>query len=249
MYLFEPAMITNDRRLLAMQQDEIQRQLQIASMTRDFTSMANLRNQAVQNQLASNLLGAMEVIATMQQGDDETFARTLSGLTQGRQRLQPRSDGSFNIYYDNELVGEGVSRNQIIASLRMQYDKRYQELAAAQAKASAERETKMLESELKTNEAVLTEEAKALRERATKAAEAQLRADPRYREYNVTTVPMPDGSTALSMTPKAGQGTPIIYQLEPDLDIRGQPVVDANNAPKLVWKQKSISGTSAVPVQ
>lgn len=249
MYLFEPAMITNDRRLLAMQQDEIQRQLQIASLTRDFTSMATLRNQAVQNQLASNLLGAMEVIATMQQGDNETFARTLSGLTQGRQRLQPRSDGSFNIYYDNELVGEGVSRNQIIATLRMQYDKRYQELAAAQAKASAERETKMLESDLKVNEAVLTEEAKALRERATKAAEAQLRADPRYREYSVTTVSMPDGSTALSMTPKAGQGTPVIYQLEPDYDINGQPVVDANNAPKLVWKQKSISGTSAVPVQ
>lgn len=249
MYLFDPAMITNDRRLLAMQQDEIQRQLQIASLTRDFTSMANLRNQAVQNQLASNLLGAMEVIATMQQGDNETFARTLSGLTQGRQRLQPRSDGSFNIYYDNELVGEGVSRNQIIATLRMQYDKRYQELAAAQAKASAERETKMLESDLKVNENVLTEEAKARRERATKAAEAQLRADPRYSENIVTTIDQPDGSKAIFIKPKNGQGEGYILQLAPVIDTSGKAMLDGDGNERLEWVYKRPNGTSAVPVQ
>lgn len=226
MYIVEPMRITNDRRLLAAQKAEIQRQLQMASTTRDFTTIYKLRDQAVQNQLADNLLGAMEVIATMQQGDDETFAKTLSGLTQNRQQLQRRSDGTFNIYYDNQLVGEGIPRNQIIASLRMQYDQQYQALAAAQAKAAGERDLKLLESELKTREQVTAEEAKMYANIAAKRDELEIKnANP---EYNIT---VGDDGTVTAV-PKTGNPTPIRFEPQPILDPDGEPVLDGEGNPR-----------------
>jgi hypothetical protein len=226
MYIVEPMRITNERRLLAAQRDEIQRQLQIASMTRDFATIRELRNQAAQNQLADNLMGAMEVIANMQQGSDEQFAQALSGLTQGRQRLQPRSDGAFNIYYDGQLVGEGIPRDQIIASLRMQYDQQYQALAAAQAKAAGERDLKILESELKTREQLSVEEAKMLANIAAKRDELAIKnANP---EYNIT---VGDDGTVTAV-PKTGNPTPIRFTPEVILDPDGEPVLDGQGNPR-----------------
>jgi hypothetical protein len=226
MYLFEPAMITNERRLLAAQRSEIQRQLQMASMVRDLPTIYKLREQAAQNQLANNLMGAMEVIATMQQGDNEQFAQTLSGLTQGKQRLQLRSDGAFNVYYDNRLVGEGISRNQIIASLRMQYDQQYQALAAAQAKAAGERDLELFKNELKIREQVTTEEAKMYANIAAKRDELAIKnANP---EYNIT---VGDDGTVTAV-PKTGNPTPIRFEPQPILDPDGEPVLDGEGNPR-----------------
>ena len=226
MYVVEPAMIANERRLLAAQRSEIQRQLQMASMARDLPTIYKLRDQAAQNQLANNLMGAMEVIATMQQGDDEQFAQTLSGLTQGKQRLQPRSDGAFNVYYDNRLVGEGISRNQIIASLRMQYDQQYQALAAAQAKVAGERDLELFKNELKIREQVTTEEAKMYANTAAKRDELAIKnANP---EYNIT---VGDDGTVTAV-PKTGNPTPIRFEPQPILDPDGEPVLDGEGNPR-----------------
>jgi len=226
MYLFEPAMITNERRLLAAQRSEIQRQLQMASTTRDFATIYKLREQAAQNQLANNLMGAMEVIATMQQGSDEQFAQTLSGLTQGKQRLQPRSDGAFNVYYDNRLVGEGISRDQIIATLRMQYDQQYQALAAAQAKAAGERDLELFKNELKIREQLSVEEAKMYANIAAKRDELAIKnANP---EYNIT---VGDDGTVTAV-PKTGNPTPIRFEPQPILDPDGEPVLDGEGNPR-----------------
>ena len=185
----------------------------------------------------------------MQQGDDEQFARLLSGLTQGRARLQPRSDGKFNYYYDGKRTADGVDRNQIIAGLRMQYDQQFQAQVAARTAAEQKREDVFYENELKTRTAVLTEAAKQQREMALEEQKQAFNNDPRNAEYVATVKEDASGTPSLFMTPKRAGLPSIVWQYVPDIGVDGQPRLDPNGDQILVWKQQTLGGNNAVPVQ
>jgi len=225
-YLVEPMMIDNEMRQLEAQRQNLLAQFEQAKALRDLTSLNDARDKLVQNSEAANKMQAMKVLSEMQQGDDDTFASALSGMTQNRARIQRRPDGTFNYYYDGQLRAEGIDRNQIIAGLRMQYDDAFQANVTARAKAAGERDQKILESELKIREQITLEEAKMLANVAAKRDELAIKnANP---EYNIT---VGDDGTVTAV-PKTGNPVPIRYVPEVILGVDDEPVLDADGNPK-----------------
>jgi hypothetical protein len=240
MYLIEPARITNERRLLAAKRGLLQRQLETAKRLRDVATITDLQNKDFEIVAADNLLQAMEVIAGMQQGDDEQFAQTLSGLTQGRQRLQPRSDGKFNVYWDGKLQSEGVDRNQIIASLRMQYDQQYQALVAQRVASAQEREGKVLDSQLKQSEEITKQQAIMYKDVAIEQLKRSYPAD--------ASVNFDAATGRLVVVPDQGRGQPEMWEIAPVMGTNGQPVEDGAGNQKMELRRVNTAGSS-VPVQ
>jgi hypothetical protein len=225
-YLVEPMLIDNEMRQLEAQRQNLLAQFEQAKALRDVTSLNDARDKLVQNSEAINKMQGMKVLSEMQQGNDDMFASTLSGMTQGRARIQRRPDGTFNYYYDGKLQAEGVDRNQIIAGLRMQFDDAFQANVAARAKAATERDQKILESDLKIREQITLEEAKMLANIAAKRDEARIKLE--NPEYNIT---VGDDGTVTAV-PKTGNPIPIRFVPEVILGVDDQPVLDGEGNPK-----------------
>jgi len=248
-YLVEPMVIDNEMRQLEAQRQNLLVQFEQAKTLRDLTSLNDARDKLVQNSEAINKMQAMKTLSEMQQGDDDMFARTLSGMTQGRARLQRRPDGTFNYYYNGKLQAEGVDRNQIIAGLRMQYDDAFQANVAARVATEQEREKEFYKGEVETRKAVLTEAARQAREMALEDQKQVYNNDPRNAEYAATVKEDASGTPSLFLTPKRAGLPSIIWQYVPDIGVDGQPRLDPNGDQILVWKQQTLGGSNAVPVQ
>jgi hypothetical protein len=247
MYLVEPMAVQNELRQLAARRDLLARQFEVARKRRDFPTMQALQEKAEQINAATNLMEAMEVISQMQQGDDDSFARAASGLTDGRMRLQPiQPNGGFNVYYDGTLVGENVDRNKIIASLRMEYDQRYQAMVGQRVAAAQERDGKILDSELKRGEQINEQTAIFLKERGLKTLETDIKQ--RFPKYGVQTAVDADGQPILWVTPDNG-GAPMRFGMEIVIGVDGQPLLDATGQPKMKPVRKDFGATNTVPVQ
>jgi hypothetical protein len=249
LYIAEPAKINADMNELMVARQSLERRYNDALRFRDRETMAAIEDKVVQIDAGIRLMQNMQSIAALQGGDVTQISQTLSRLTNGQTRIQPRSDGTFNIYQNGQMAYEAVPQEALIASLRSMFDTQYQAQVAARATAAAEMEKEILKGDIETRREVVKRQADMYKELAIKNAEQQYNSDPANAEYSATTQTMADGNPVLILTPKRGGLPPQIWMLEPDIGVDGQPIMGPDGAPKLNWKQQSTSGISAVPVQ
>lgn len=249
LYIAEPAKINADMNELMVARQSLERRYNDALRFRDRETMSAIEDKVVQIDAGIRLMQNMQSIAALQGGDVNQISQTLSRLTGGQTRIQPRSDGTFNVYQNGKIAYEGVPQEALVASLRSMFDAQYQAQVAAQVTAAAELEKEVLKGTIETNREVMKQQADMYKQLAIKRAEQQYNSDPANAEYAATTQTMADGSPVLILTPKRGGLPPQIWQLEPDIGVDGQPIVGPDGNPKLNWKQQTTSGISAVPVQ
>ena len=244
LYIVEPMRIGNEMQQLASQREVLVRRFEQARQLRDFNALNDIEDKIMQVDAANNLMQAMQVVVQAQQGDDEALARAMSGITEGRQQLQPRSDGTYNIYFDGKLAYEAVPRDQIIASLRMQYDAQFQAQVAARATATAERGQKVFESELKTAEEIAKQEAEAYKQIAVDRQKEILRVQLQQANPERTAVEGSDGR--IYMYDKNGRAPPVVFEMQPELDVYGDPLMRGDMP---VMKLIQVGASNAVPIQ
>jgi hypothetical protein len=126
-YILEPLRIEADRRRLTTEYGRIQQQYAVALASRNAAAVAQLVQRADQINQELTYLNGMTAITQFRNGDVAPLAGVLHQESGGRLSFQPRSDGTFNLFLDGRLSNQGVSREQIEASARMQFDTRFQE--------------------------------------------------------------------------------------------------------------------------
>ena len=238
LYIVEPAKISADLNELTTVRQTLERQYARAVRFRDLQTMAAIEGKAVEVDAGIRLMQNMQAVADMQAGDDTQVAKTLSRLSNGQLRIQPRSDGKYNILQNGKLAYEGVTKDALIASLRMQFDQQFQAQVAEQNKAIQERETELFKGQVNIQTELAKQEATLYRD---VAIERLKQAKP---EANVNV----DAATGtIVVTPKSGIGRPEVYTIAPDYGVDGQPLMNADGTPIMTLKQ--IGVTNAVPVQ
>lgn len=243
-YIAEPAAINAELFGLQQARQLLQQQYDEAVRFRDRAAMVEIRGKAMEIDAATRLMENMQAVAAMQAGDDNAVAQTLSRLSNGALRIQPVSTGVYNIFYNGQMTYQNVSKDALIAALRMEFDQQFQAQAAERAKLAGERETKILESQLKTNENIQTREADAYKQMAIDNNKQRL--DAMFPESIVQTGTLPDGSTGFFVQPKIGGGQPRVFTMQPVMGVDGQPLI-VGGQPK--YKLAEYGMTNTVPVQ
>lgn len=243
-YMVEPAKINSDMFELTQLRKQLEANYADAVQYRDREGMLAIKQKAVEVDAAIRLLQNMQSIAALQGGDVNKVSQTLSRLTNGQVRIQPRSDGKYNVFFNGRQTYDGVTQEALIAALRMEYDQQYQSQVAAALKQQDEIGMKVLESQLKTNEAIQTRTADALKQQAIDNNKARL--EQMFPQTNVVTGNLPDGSTGFYAYPQNG-GPPVIYTLKPKLTVSGEQLVDAAGNPS--YGLVEYGKTNSVPVQ
>jgi len=69
--------------------------------------MMAVRQKTVEIDAGIRLMQNMQSIAALQGGDVDKVSQTLSRLTGGQVRIQPRSDGNYDVWYNGKRTYEG----------------------------------------------------------------------------------------------------------------------------------------------
>jgi hypothetical protein len=170
-YLVEPVRIGMERNQLNRAYARLQSEFRAAVASRDREGAARLAREAegIVDQLG--YLDGMAAISRFRNGDVAPIANQMYTESQNRMQVQPRSDGTFNLYLDGRLSSQGVTKQQLEDGARALFDNRRREqlqaaqtrnieLAMYQAKqrieqltrASADIAVKEVEAALKANE-------------------------------------------------------------------------------------------------
>jgi hypothetical protein len=170
-YLVEPVRIGMERNQLNRAYARLQSEFRAAVASRDREGAARLAREAegIVDQLG--YLDGMAAISRFRNGDVAPIANQMYTESQNRMQVQPRSDGTFNLYLDGRLSSQGVTKQQLEDGARALFDTRRREqlqaaqtrnieLAMYQAKqrieqltrASADIAVKEVEAALKANE-------------------------------------------------------------------------------------------------
>lgn len=243
-YIIEPAAINAEMNELMFQRQTLERLYADAVQARDRTSMVAIEAKAAELDAGIRLMQNMQSVAAMQAGDDTQVAQTLSRLSNGQLRLQPRNDGKYNIFQNGKLAYEGVTKDALIASLRMEFDQQFQQQVAARATATAERGQKIFESELKTAEEIAKQEAEALRQIAVDRQKEVLRVQLQQANPERTAIEGSDGR--IYMYDKNGRTPPVVFEMQPELDVYGNPLMRGDMP---VMKLVQVGASNAVPIQ
>lgn len=243
-YLIEPAAINAEMNELMFQRQTMERLYADAVQARDRTSMVAIEAKAAELDAGIRLMQNMQAVAAMQAGDDTQVAQTLSRLSNGQLRLQPRSDGKYNIFQNGNLTYEGVTKDALIASLRMEFDQQFQQQVAARATAAAEQGQKVFESGLKTAEEAAKQEAEAYKQIAVDRQKEILRVQLQQANPERTAIEGSDGR--IYMYDKTGQTPPVVFEMQPELNVYGEPLMRGDMP---VMKLVQVGAPNAVPIQ
>jgi hypothetical protein len=243
-YMIEPAAIKAEMDELMFQRQTMERLYADAVQARDRATMVTIQTKAAELDAGIRLMQNMQAVASMQAGDDTQVAQTLSRLSSGQLRLQPRSDGKYNIFQNGKLAYEGVTKDALIASLRMEFDQQFQAQVAARATATAEQGQKVFESELKTAEEIAKQEAEAYKQIAVDRQKEILRVQLQQANPERTAVEGSDGR--IYMYDKNGRAPPVVFEMQPELDVYGDPLMRGDMP---VMKLIQVGASNAVPIQ
>jgi hypothetical protein len=243
-YMIEPAAIKAEMDELMFQRQTMERLYADAVQARDRATMVTIQTKAAELDAGIRLMQNMQAVASMQAGDDTQVAQTLSRLSSGQLRLQPRSDGKYNIFQNGKLAYEGVTKDALVASLRMEFDQQFQAQVAARATATAEQGQKVFESELKTAEEIAKQEAEAYKQIAVDRQKEILRVQLQQANPERTAVEGSDGR--IYMYDKNGRAPPVVFEMQPELDVYGDPLMRGDMP---VMKLIQVGASNAVPIQ
>ena len=198
-YITEPGRIGQDRQRLQQSLTRLQAEFRIAAASRDREGASRLAREAegVVEQL--RYLDGMTALTRLRVGDAAPVADQMYAASGNRMQLQPRSDGTFNVYLDGQVVNQGVTRQQIENSARSLFDTRYRE----QMQATQTRNAELAMYQAKQRIEQLT---RASADIAVKEVEAALKA--REPNLDVRTLTDANGQQSLVITDKR-TGAPI----------------------------------------
>lgn len=125
---------------------------QRAALLRDPATMRAIGEKMVQMQPVANMLTGMRALTEFSAGRPEAVAELLYQRTGGRLRIQPRSDGKFNVYDGDKLKGEGLTKDYLTGQFRMAFDQDYKAQVSEAIKTQRTREDELFKSELKQAE-------------------------------------------------------------------------------------------------
>jgi hypothetical protein len=126
-YITETIRINLERQRLQQSYNRLQSEFRAAVAARDREGASRLSREAegVVEQL--QYLDGMHAITRLWVGDIGPLAHQMYTASGNRMQLQPRSDGTFNIYLDGQVVSQGISRQQLENSARSLFDTRYRQ--------------------------------------------------------------------------------------------------------------------------
>lgn len=137
-YITEPGRIGQDRQRLQQSLSRLQAEFRIAAAARDREGASRLAREAETVVEQLRYLDGMTALTRLRVGDAAPVADAMYTASGNRMQLQPRSDGTFNVYLDGEVVNQGVTRQQIENSARSLFDTRYREQMQATQTRNAE---------------------------------------------------------------------------------------------------------------
>jgi hypothetical protein len=134
----EPLRIGSDQRRLTEEFGQLQRRYQTALAARDRAGLDQITTRMNQINQELTFLNGMTAITQFRNGDAAPLAGVLHRESGGRLSFQPRSDGTFNVFLDGRLSRQGVTRDEIETSARMQFDTRFQQQVQQQRQRDVE---------------------------------------------------------------------------------------------------------------
>jgi hypothetical protein len=121
-YITEPVRIGQDRTRLTRAYNRLQTEYRAAVASRDAATASRVAREAEGVVEELKYLDGMTAITRLRAGDPGPLAQEFYATSGNRMQLQPRSDGTFNIFLDGRMVNEGVTRSQIETSARTLFD-------------------------------------------------------------------------------------------------------------------------------
>jgi len=150
--LMEPLRLQQETSTLNATLKFYETEYQRAALLRDPGTMRAIGEKMVQMQPVANMLTGMQALTEFDAGRPQAIANLMYQRTGGRLRLQPRSDGKFNVYDGTKLTGEGLTKEYLNSQFRMAFDQDYKTQVSEAIKMQRAREDELFKSELKQAE-------------------------------------------------------------------------------------------------
>lgn len=125
---------------------------QRAALLRDPATMRAIGEKMIQMQPVANMLTGMQALTEFSAGRPEAVANLLYQRTGGRLRIQPRSDGTYNVYDGDKLKGEGLTKDYLTSQFRMAFDQDYKAQVSEAIKTQQAQAMEVFKSGLKRAE-------------------------------------------------------------------------------------------------
>ena len=191
----------------------------IAQARGDYAKTEAIRTEFANLQTEGEALRRLKAVQTFEMGDPRDMQYQIFEMSKGRLKLQPRSDGKYNLLLDNKVNREGVSKEQLAAEMRSSFDSEFKALVAEQRKAQLELQKKTVEAGLDIYKETKKQSAQQLREITNKLAELQYKRDnPRVRLEKTQ-----DGAGFIEYD-EAGNIRAYLTT-EPEIGVDGKPVL------------------------
>lgn len=193
--VLSPWQIGNEQRALAERQTALERRRQalLVLARRDPTAalqgFAQLEADAQAIALNRANLNGRIAISEFATGNFAPLAQDMFTASGGRLRLEPRPDGTFNIWGPEGTqrpIRTGVQASEIINQGRLMYDTNYQEQVAAIRTRAIARNEEIFKAHVRGLEEALKQEAQLSREEVVERVKAQAQAQFRGSNMQVT---------------------------------------------------------------
>lgn len=193
--VLSPWQIGNEQRALAERQTALERRRQalLVLARRDPTAalqgFAQLEADAQAIALNRANLNGRIAISEFATGNFAPLAQDMFTASGGRLRLEPRPDGTFNIWGPEGTqrpIRTGVQASEIINQGRLMYDTNYQEQVAAIRARAIARNEEIFKAHVRGLEEALKQEAQLSREQVIERVKAQAQAQFRGSNMQVT---------------------------------------------------------------
>ena len=191
----------------------------IAQARGDYAATATIRAEFSNLQTEGEALRRLKAVQSFEMGDPRDMQYQIFEMSKGRLKLQPRSDGKYNLLLDNKVNREGVSKEQLAAEMRSSFDSEFKALVAEQRKAQIELQKKTVEAGLDVYKETKKQSVQQIRELTNKLAELQYKRDnPRVRLEKTQ-----DGAGFIEYD-EAGNIRAYLTT-EPEIGVDGKPVL------------------------
>lgn len=191
----------------------------IAQTRGDYAATAAIRAEFSNLQTEGEALRRLKAVQSFEMGDPRDMQYQIFEMSKGRLKLQPRSDGKYNLLLDNKVNREGVSKEQLAAEMRSSFDSEFKALVAEQRKAQIELQKETVKAGLDVYKETKKQSVQQIRELTNKLAELQYKRDnPRVRLEKTQ-----DGAGFIEYD-EAGNIRAYLTT-EPEIGVDGKPVL------------------------
>ena len=191
----------------------------IAQARGDYAATATIRAEFSNLQTEGEALRRLKAVQSFEMGDPRDMQYQIFEMSKRRLKLQPRSDGKYNLLLDNKVNREGVSKEQLAAEMRSSFDSEFKALVAEQRKAQIELRKKTVEAGLDVYKETKKQSVQQIRELTNKLVELQYKRDnPRVRLEKTQ-----DGAGFIEYD-EAGNIRAYLTT-EPEIGVDGKPVL------------------------